>query len=81
MVEEKADVASDETAVFSSQPVSEAETDQDDEGSGRKWKPKGKDLPVLIETLGLLYLGTVLLHLPVSMGDIHRYWDDYITWL
>ena len=32
-------------------------------------------MPTLTETLALLYLSTVLLHLPVSMGDIHQYVD------
>lgn len=63
----------DEDAVFSSQPQSETEAEDKHEGVGRKWKVKGKDSPSLIETLGLCYLGTVLLRLPVSIGEMHRW--------
>lgn len=59
--------------MFSSLPVSETETERDEEGEAKKWNAQGKKMPMLVETLALLYLGTVLLRLPVSMGDIHRY--------
>lgn len=73
LVKEKADATSDEDTVFSSQPVSDTETGHDEEGDGKKWKVNGKKMPTLVETLALLYVGTVLLRLPISMGDIHRY--------
>lgn len=59
--------------MFSSQPQSETETEDKHEGVGREWKVRGKDMPSLIETLGLCYLGTILLRLPVSIGEMHRY--------
>ncbi len=80
MVKGKADATSDEDTVFSSQPVSDADTEHDEEGDGKSWKVIGKKMPTLIETLALLYIGTVLLRLPVSMGDIHRYVILSSTW-
>ena len=73
LVKDKTDATDEESAVFSSQPVSDADTDRDEESLGRTRKIRAKTIPSLIETLGLLYLGMVLLHLPISMGDVHRY--------
>lgn len=73
LLKSKTDTTSDEDTVFSSQPQSETETDEKHDGVGRKWKIGGKDMPSLIETLGLCYLGMILLRLPVSIGEIHRY--------
>ena len=71
LLNDKTAEAPDDETLFSSQPVSEAEKDGEDDG--RKWTIKGKAMPTLIETLALVYLGTVLLHLPVGIGDVHRY--------
>ena len=68
----------DEDTVFSSQPQSETETADKHDGVGREWKVGGKDMPTLIETLGLCYLGMILLRLPISIGDVHRY---EVCWL
>lgn len=68
----KTDATSDEET-FSSQPQSETETDDEYEGNGRKWKVRGKEMPRLIETLGFCYLGMILLRLPISIGEMHRY--------
>ena len=73
LVKEKAHAISEEKTVFSSQPVSGTETEKGDQSIGREWKVRGKAMPTLIETLALLYFGIVLLRLPISMGDIHRY--------
>lgn len=72
LLKSKTDATSDEDTVFSSQPQSETETEDKHEGVGREWKVRGKDMPRLIETLGLCYLGTILLRLPVSIGEMHR---------
>lgn len=72
LLKSKTDATSDEDTMFSSQPQSETETEDNREGVGRKWKVRGKDMPSLIETLGLCYLGIILLRLPVSIGEIHR---------
>jgi hypothetical protein len=59
---------------FSSQPTS-AREDTDTEG----FKARGKVVqwPRLIDTLGLCYLATLLMRLPVKIADFHRYayWD------
>ena len=64
---------SDGDTVFSSQ--AQTEEDELESGSkyGRAWKARAKAIPTLLETLGLCYLGTVLLRLPVSLGDMYRY--------
>lgn len=73
LLKSKTDATSDEDTMFSSQPQSETETEDKHEGVGRKWKVRGKIMPSLIETLGLCYLGTILLRLPVSIGEMHRW--------
>ena len=73
LVKEKVGTTSEEdTSFFSSQPVSEVETEDEEQNTERKYKARGKAMPKLIETLALLYMGMVLLRLPVSMGEIHR---------
>ena len=73
LLKSKTDATSDEDTLFSSQPQSETETEDKHEGDGRKWKFRGKEIPRLIETLGLCYLGMILLRLAVSIGEMHRY--------
>lgn len=73
LLKSKTGATSDEDTLFSSQPQSETETDEEHEGIGRKWKVRGKEMPRLIETLGVCYLGLILLRLPVSIGEMHRY--------
>lgn len=73
ILKKKTDPTSDANTVFSSQLQSEAETDDKDENVIRKWSPRGKEMPTLVESLGLCYLGMVLLRLPISIGEIHRY--------
>ena len=68
----KTDATPSEDTLFSSQPQSEMETDDEHEGITRKWKVRGKEMPRLIETLGLCYLGLILLRQPVSIGEMHR---------
>ena len=63
----------DEDPVFSSQPQTETEVESNGEEVGRVYKVEGKAMPTLIETLGLCYLGMVLLRSSISMGDLHRY--------
>lgn len=58
--------------------MSEEELENDEQAIDRKWKIRGKAMPTLIETLGLLYLGLVLLRLPISMGEIHRYLQKFV---
>lgn len=79
LLKSKTDATSDEDTLFSSQPESETETEDKHEGVGKKWKVRGKDMPSLIETLGLFYLGMILLRLPVSMGEMHRYVIWYLS--
>lgn len=72
LLKSKTDTTSDEDELFSSQPQSETEIDDEREGIGRKWKVREKEMPRLIESLGLCYLGMILLRLPVSIGAMHR---------
>ncbi len=61
-----------QSQMFSSQEDTATDTDHD----GLKKTRRGKSLasaPRLIDTLSLCYLGLLLLRLPVSVGDIHRW--------
>ena len=73
LLQKKIDAKSDEDATYSSQQQSETETEDKDDSVGRKWQIRGKEMPRLIETLGLCYLGIILLRLPISIGELHRY--------
>ena len=46
----------------------------------RRRRPKhrwlGKDIPKLLDTLGLCYLGMLLLRFPCSLGDVNRWAED-----
>lgn len=71
--------ASDRAVGFSS--TSEAETESDGmitaSELGRRKRKRGriraKGVPKLIDTLGLCYLGMLLMRLPVSLGDFQRW--------
>ena len=61
---------SDGETTFSSQPISENNTEPEGMGKG-KWTERS--LPSLVETLGVCYLAMIILRLPISMGELHRY--------
>ncbi len=53
---------------------SEAEDEEENfNRKGEKLKDKGRDMPTLIESLGICYLAMILLRLPISVGDLQRY--------
>lgn len=79
LLKRKTDSTSDEDTVFSSQPQSETEPEREGGDGVREYKIRGKAMPTLIETLGVLYLGMVLLRQPVSMGDLYRYSRELLT--
>ena len=63
-------------AVFSSQQRSETE-EGNVQQARKKWEARGKETPALLESLSLCYMAMVILHLPISLGDLHR----YFVWL
>jgi RNA polymerase I-specific transcription initiation factor RRN7 len=68
---EKIETASDaelDARIFSSQA---AAAEDDEDGPRIRWR-KVTDNPTLAETLGLCYLGALLLRLPVGIADLHR---------
>jgi RNA polymerase I-specific transcription initiation factor RRN7 len=78
--EEDVGTGSRETVGFSSQSEWEAtETDTDGidstGGTGRRNKRKAKQesTPKLIDSLALCYLGTLLMRLPVTLGEFHHW--------
>lgn len=73
LVQSKIDEEFEADAVFSSRPEIETEAESKNDDVGREWRVTGEDMPSLIETLGLCYLGMILLRLPVGLGELHRY--------
>lgn len=54
----------------------ESEAKDEEEEVNRKganFKVRGRDMPTLIESLGICYLAMILLRLPISVGDLQRY--------
>ncbi|GAD92747.1 RNA polymerase I specific transcription initiation factor Rrn7 [Paecilomyces variotii No. 5] len=69
---EKIETASDaelDAQIFSSQAIT---TENEEDGSRMHWR-KITDNPTLSETIGLCYLGALLLRLPVGIADLHRF--------
>ena len=67
----KVDATPDQETIFSSQlPVSNNEAEDDFRAQKHVLD---KAMPSLIDSLGLCYLGMVLLRLPVTMGDLHHW--------
>lgn len=63
----------DSSDVFSSQPGSEGEAESMGDEKTREWKVRVKWLPTVVQSVGICYLGAMLLRLPVSLADFHRY--------
>ncbi len=61
------------SAVYSSQPETGTDVESIGDGKTREWKVRVKAIPSLIQSLGLCYFGAIILRLPVSLGDFHRY--------
>lgn len=58
------------------------EAEDEDEEVDRKEenvKVRGRDMPTLIESLGICYLAMILLRLPISVGDIQRYLNIHLA--
>lgn len=58
-----------------------SETEDEDEEVNRKGenvRVRGRDMPTLIESLGICYLAMILLRLPISVGDLQRYWNTHL---
>ncbi|KAL8660321.1 MAG: hypothetical protein Q9202_006663 [Teloschistes flavicans] len=72
LLQSRVDTSTDEATMFSSQVTSEIDTDDQQSEGDRKRSSRSKTIPSLIESLGLCYLGMMLLKLPISMGDLHR---------
>lgn len=70
---EEATDTENESRVFSSQAEAEEGTEPEDGRGNVKGASKGvgKDVPTLVDTLGLCYLAMLLLRLPVCVGDLH----------
>ena len=65
---------SDDATVFSSQATSDAEggAKGGNRGRRRERKSRSKVIPSLMDSLGMCYLGMIVLRLPISLGDLHR---------
>lgn len=72
LLKDRLEKGADAEAVFSSQQQSETEGGKDQQ-KRKKWEARGKETPSVLESLGLIYMAIVILRLPVSMGDLHRY--------
>ena len=73
LLKDKADAESESNTMFSSQPETEFEVESEYNSGRRDWKIKLKTMPTLVESLGICYLGLILLRLPISIKDIHGY--------
>ncbi|KAL9020695.1 MAG: hypothetical protein Q9180_008640, partial [Flavoplaca navasiana] len=64
----------DDTTEFSSQANTDAEGHAKMEAQGRRRerKSRSKVVPSLLDSLGMCYLGMIMLRLPISIGDLHR---------
>ncbi|KAL9627709.1 MAG: hypothetical protein Q9204_006384, partial [Flavoplaca sp. TL-2023a] len=65
----------DDATEFSSQANTDAEGHDKMEAQGRRRerKSRSKVVPSLLDSLGMCYLGMIMLRLPISIGDLHRW--------
>ena len=73
LLQDRLKTAVDVDEVFSSQPQTEAEDEATHFTRGKKWERLGKQMPRMVETLSICYLASIILRLPISLGDLHRY--------
>ena len=73
LLQDRLKTAVDVDEVFSSQPQNDNEDEMKDSMLGKKWELRGKQMPTMVETLGICYLASTILRLPLSLGDFHRY--------
>ena len=69
-IHDPSDEDSQATVYSSMSEGSASGQDSDQSRKSQKWTTRV--LPSLLDTLGLCYLGTLLLRLPVSIGDFYR---------
>ena len=70
--EEVTDTETDSRLFSSQAEVGEGTEPEDGPGNATgKMSGVGKEVPTLVDTLGLCYLGMLLLRLPVGVGDLH----------
>lgn len=72
LLQHRLQTASDENTVFSSQINSETGTEGPEHKDLENRRSRIKTVPSLIDSLGLCYLGMMMLRLPISLGDMHR---------
>lgn len=60
-----------EPELFSSQPLAQADVEDNDESS--RPSQNQNRWPRMIDSIGLCYMGALLLRLPVTIADMHQY--------
>ena len=72
LLKDKLKTTADAEEVFSSQPQTETEDEGETNNRDRKWDLRTKQMPTLLETLSICYLGAAILRLPIGLGDFHQ---------
>jgi len=72
LLENRLDTGADAEAVFGSQQQNHREEGNDHQAR-KKWEIRGRATPSMLESLCLIYMAAIILRLPVSIGDLHRY--------
>ncbi|KAL8903727.1 MAG: hypothetical protein Q9207_003745 [Kuettlingeria erythrocarpa] len=76
------DLGTEETTLHSSQDTTKPQTDSQGDHEGRARLSRTKPMPSLIDSLATCYLGMVILRLPFSLGDVHRWaYREEITYV
>lgn len=68
---DKIDFGTGESILHSSQDTTKLETHGQEVG-GKERLSRTKPVPSLLDSLATCYLGIVILHLPISLGDLHQ---------
>ena len=74
LLKDRLKTTADAEEVFSSQP----QTDTEGEEGGipakeKRWDIRSKQMPKILETLSICYIGAAVLRLPIGLGDFHRW--------
>ena len=74
LLKDKLKSTADADEVFSSQPQSDTEVVEGECPPREKnWGLRSKQMPKILETLSICYVGAAVLRLPIGLGDFHRW--------
>lgn len=74
LLKDRLKTTADADEVFSSQPQTDTEVEEGENPTpSKRWDLRSKQMPTMLETLSICYIGAAVLRLPIGLGDFHRW--------